>query len=148
MQINKIQQNNQPNFGIKYLNKKAWNNDVLKAFENSKLLKGIDKKYPEAEVYYIKISENESLINTELVHTLVTDIKLAKDKFFRWNLSSYSENVPEKHFIKDLSKMTLEDVENRSAKKLSPLSSIEITIDNKKSKNENEIINFLRKIFS
>ena len=142
MQINKIN-NNETTFGIKYLNKKAWNKDVLKAFENSKFLKSIDEKYPKAAVEYAKISEEESIANSEMLHTLIMDIKLAKNKFFRWHLSSHSENVPEQELIKELEDLSLTKAELGTAEKLMPLSTIEIT-----PFKQNPIAAFFRKMFS
>ena len=98
MQINKIQNNGQTSFGIKYTNKQAWNKDVLKAFENSNLY-----------------------------------------KFFRWNISSHSENFPEKVLIEELPSMTIEKIENDSVEKLT---TIEI-----KTK-QNPIKAFFQKLFS
>lgn len=142
MQINKIN-NNETSFGIKFSNKNAWNKDVLKAFENSKLIKSIDEKYPKATVEYAKVSEEESFGNSEIIHTLIMDIKLAKDKFFRWHLSSHRENVPEKELIKELEDLSLTKVELDSVEKLMPLSTIEIT-----SIKQNPIAAFFKKLFS
>ena len=143
MQINKIQQNNQTTFGIKYINKTAWNKDVLKAFENSKLLKAIDEKYPKASIEYAKISEEESIANSEIIHTLIMDIKLVKNKFFRWHLSSHRENVPEQELLKELPTMNLKEIENSAVEELMPLSTIEIT-----PKKQNSIVAFFKKLFS
>ena len=142
MQINKIQQNNQPNFGIKFVNKNAWNKEVLKVFEGSKLLKDIDAKYPKAELHYIKMSGEESMINDELIHTLIMDIKLAKDKLYRWTLSSHKEYAPEKELIKDVPNMTLKEIENSSVEKLMPLTTIEVF-----TKKQNPIKEFFKKLF-
>ena len=139
MQINKIN-NSETTFGIKYMNKKAWNKDVLNAFENSKLLKSIAEEYPNATVKYTKTSEEESFINSEIIHTLIMDIKLAKNKFFRWHLSSHKEDVPEKELIKELETMTLVDLTNSVTDKLMPLSTIEIT-----PVKQNSIVAFFKK---
>ena len=111
MQIDKIQNSNQTSFGIKYLNKKAWNKDVLKAFEESKIFRDINNKYPDAEVRYTKISGEDSIGNSEIIHTLLMDIKLAKNKFFRWNLSSHSEMFPEQHLKYELKILNMKDIE-------------------------------------
>lgn len=142
MQINKIN-NNETTFGIKYVNRKNWNKDVLKAFENSKLIKSIDEKYPKATVEYAKISEEESLVNSEMLHTLIMDIKLAKNKFFRWHLSSHREDIPEKELIKELNDLSLSKVELNAVEKLMPLCTIEII-----SHKQNPVFAFFKKLFS
>ena len=142
MEINKVQNHNQTSFGIKYANKKAWNKDVLFAFEKSNVIKEIDKKYPEAKVHYLKMSGEESLANSEIIHTLIMDVELAKNKLYRWMLSSHTENVPEKHLIKDFENLTLNNIEESSAEKLSPIESISINYK------QNPIKAFLSKIFS
>ena len=138
----KIQATNQINFGIKYKNKKAWDKKVLAEFEKSRLLRDLNKKYPNAEIFYKKFFGEESFNNQEIIHTLILDIKLAKDKFFRWNLSSHNENFPEKHLLYELKILTLKDIENGSAEMLAPLST-----ENAKQK-QNCIKAFLKKLFS
>jgi len=142
MEINKVQNHNQTNFGIKYINKQTWNKDVLKAFEKSKILKEINDNYPKANVKMLKISGEESIANAEILHTLIMDIELTKNKLFRWHLSSHAENVPEKNLIKDLETLTLNQVEESSVEKLSPVLSISINYK------QNPIKAFLQKIFS
>ena len=142
MQINKIQQNNQPNFGIKFINKNAWNKDVLNAFENSKVFKEINEKYPEAKVYYTKISGEESIANSEIIHTLIMDIELAKNKLFRWNLSSHNEFFPEQHLKYELKTLNLKNIENSAAEMLSPIMSIQVNYK------QNPIKAFFNKLFS
>ena len=48
-----------PNFGVNFINKANCNKRFLDAFENSKLVKEIDKKYPEAVAKYIKVAEGD-----------------------------------------------------------------------------------------
>ena len=141
MQINKIQSNNQIGFGIKFINKSAWNKDVLQSFENSNLLKSINEKYPKAEVHYMKMSGEDSIANSEIIHTLLMDIKLDDKKFFRWTLSSYTENVPEKELAKSLKTMTVDDVEKYAQEDLRPLIKYEVRY------RKNPIIEFFKKIF-
>ena len=141
MKIYNIQKYKQPNFGIKYVNKKAWSPNALKAFEQSEILKSIDEKYPEASVAYANFSDNNGIANTETVHTIIMDIKLAKDKIFRWNLSSHFENIPEKYLIKDLKTMTLEFVERKAMPITNPIEKVAV------NSKQNPITSFLRKIF-
>lgn len=122
----KIEQiNNQPSFGIKYLNKSAWNPTVLKTFENSKLLKNIDKKYPSATVTYKKIYE-EDIFGSEPTHTLVAVFNLAKNMIYRWSLSSYRKDIPEKNFIDFINSTTLSEIEFKAVPELSAMTQIEI----------------------
>ena len=141
MKINSLQKTNQTNFGIKYKNKKAWNKDVLKAFEESRIFRDINAKYPNAEVRYTKISGEDSIANSEIIHTLLMDIKLAKNKFYRWHLSSHSEMFPEQHLKYELKTLILKDIEEGAAEELTPLSTLSIKYK------QNPIKTFFQKIF-
>ena len=121
---------------------KAWNKDVLKAFENSNLYKSLNEKYPDAKARYIKISGEDSIVNSEIIHTLIMDLELTKNKLFRWYMSSHTENIPEKFLMKELPDMTIEGIEKSSVEKLTPLTTIEI-----KTK-QNPIKAFFQKLFS
>ena len=126
MIINRIQNTNQTSFGIKYANKKAWDKKVLAAFEESKIFRDINEKYPEAEVRYTKISGEDSIGNSEIIHTLLMDIKLVKNKFFRWHLSSHNEMFPEQHLKYELKTLSLKDIEGGAAEALAPIITIGI----------------------
>ena len=141
MKVDNIQ--NSPSFGIKYSNKEAWSPKVLKAFENSELLKSIDKKYPDAAVRYTKISEEDCFGNSDFFNTLILDIKLLKGKIFRLNVSSHSEEVPVKLFINDIGKLTLEDVERHAEPIFKPSDRISVNFDKK-----NPIKAFFKNLFS
>lgn len=141
MQTNKIQNVNQTNFGIKYKNKKSWNKGVLKAFEESKIFRDINAKYPNAEVRYTKISGEESIANSDIIHTLIMDIKLAKNKIYRWHLSSHSEMFPEQHLKYELKTLKLKDIEESAVEALTPLSALNINYK------QNPIKTFFQKIF-
>lgn len=141
MRINKIQSNNQTGFGIKFINKSAWNKDVLQSFENSNLLKSLNEKYPKAEVYYMKMSGEDSIANSELIHTLLMDIKLEDNKIFRWTLSSHTENIPEKELAKSLKTMTVEDVDKYAIEDIRPIIKYDIRY------RRNPLIEFFKKFF-
>ena len=116
---------NQPSFGIKYLNKQAWNPKVLKTFENSTLLQNLDKKYPNASVVYNKFYE-EDAFGFDPTHTLAAVFKLAKNQVFRWTLSSHNSEVPEEEFIKFIKGTNIADIENKSVTELAPLTTLEV----------------------
>ena len=99
MDISRIQNNNQPNFGIRYRNLKAWNKELFNTFETSELVKEIDRKYPKAKVNLIKFTGEESIANSEIIHPLVMDIQLAKDKFIHRNNESKNFNIKEINFL-------------------------------------------------
>ena len=141
MNISKVSYQNEPSFGIKYLNKGQWDKKVLKTFEESNLLKTIDKKYPNASVIYNKFYEFE-----DDTHTLVAKLNLAKDKFFRWTLSSHNEEVPKKHFIDFINTATLEDVENKAVFELKPMTTI--SIKSVKSTFFEKVKSFFGKLFT
>lgn len=145
MKVLDVQNANHPKFGIKYLNKNAWSPKVLQTFEESELLKSIDKNYPNASVKYSKISGEDSISNSEIIHTLTMEINLAKNKIFCWNLSSHSEKVPEKHLIDDINNMTLKDIEQGAQATLKPVQAIMM---NKIKNKQNPITSFFKRIFS
>ena len=120
MQVNKV--DNNVSFGIKIPNRKAWDKNVLKAFENSDLVKQIDKKYPKATASYDKFFDWE-----DETYTVVSQINLKKDKNFRWTLSSHSESFPDNQFVKFLKSTNLEEVEDKSVETLKPMVTVEIT---------------------
>ena len=120
MQVNKV--DNNVSFGIKIPNRKAWDKNVLKAFENSDLVKQIDKKYPDAVASYNKFFDWD-----DETYTVVSQLKLNKDKNFRWTLSSHSESFPNDQFVKFLKSTNLEEVEDKSVKTLEPMITVEVT---------------------
>lgn len=120
MQVNKV--DNNVSFGIKIPNRKAWDKNVLKAFENSDLVKQIDKKYPDAVASYDKFFDWE-----DETYTVVSQINLKKDKNFRWTLSSHSESFPDNQFVKFLKSTNLEEVEDKSVETLKPMITVEVT---------------------
>ena len=120
MQVNKV--DNNVSFGIKISNRAGWNKGVLAAFENSKLVKQIDKKYPDAVASYNKFFDWD-----DETYTVVSQLKLNKDKNFRWTLSSHSESFPDNQFVKFLKSTNLEEVEDKSVKTLEPMITVEIT---------------------
>ena len=125
MQVQPIK--NQPNFGIKCVNKKAWNPKVIEAFEKSNLVKEINTKYPKAEAHYYKINDADfSIINTDDEYTTMLDIILQHGKKYRWNLTSHTESIPDKHLIEKLKTITLKEVEDNSYQNLPPYATIEI----------------------
>ena len=75
MRVDKVSQQNNTNFGIKYLNKEVWNKQALETFEKSNLLKSIDQKFPKAEIFINKFHDYE-----DESHTLSAFLKLGKDK--------------------------------------------------------------------
>ena len=111
------QVNNQPNFGIRYVNKNAWNPNVLKAFEASKLLKGIDAKYPEAAILYTKTVQGD-VFGKYPEHTLTAKLQLAKNMVYRWTHSSSKEDAPDIKFLNFIKNATVEEVENKSVTQL------------------------------
>lgn len=123
MQVNKV--DNNVSFGIKIPNRKAWDKNVLKAFENSDLVKQIDKKYPDAVASYSKFFDWD-----DETYTVVSQLKLNKNKNFRWTLSSHSESFPDNQFVKFIKSANLQKVEDESVETLKPM--VEISINAKK----------------
>ena len=117
--------NNQPSFGIKYMNKQVWSPEIVKAFETSTLIKKIDKKYPEAAIAYAKVFDSDPFMGDDC-YTALMQLKLNAEKFFQWTLSSHNPDVPEEYFIDFLNNTTLEEIESKAVKNLKPLNRLEI----------------------
>lgn len=86
MQVNRIQSNNynnQPSFGMKYINPREWHGEVLDSLRNSSLAKEIDAKYPNAKVWWL----SQPIIGSKKSRALSLFIKLADNtnpvKIFR-----------------------------------------------------------------
>ncbi len=60
---------NSPSFGIKYVEPRKWNPDILDTLMKSKLVKQVDCKYPNAEVNY------EHFFGHNLLFTLTKDME-------------------------------------------------------------------------
>ena len=113
---------NQPNFGIKYVNKNIWNSKVLETFENSKLLKEINAKYPNAQaLYYNKTIKDRGMFSSKNIYTTFFDIILEPYKKFRWSLASYKDYIPDKLLIDELQILSLKRVEKESVREFLPL---------------------------
>ena len=109
---------NQLNFKINYQNKKAWDAKLLKAFDNSNLVKQINKKYPEAEVVANEMPKQKLFDErNDIIHAVDIVISLTKDKLFRWRYGSYNPQEPSKYFLYELDNMTLENIEKHSVNK-------------------------------
>ena len=127
MQVNLNSNMNQiqPNFGIRYMNKQVWSPEIVKALENSTLIKKIDKKYPEAAIAYVKIFDSDPFMGDDC-YTALMQLKLNATKFFQWTLSSHNSDVPEECFIDFLNNTTLEEIESKAVNNLKPLNRLEI----------------------
>ena len=125
MQVSRVSQQNNTNFNaIRYVNKGALNKQALEAIEaieNASVLKSIEKKYPNAAIIFDKFYDHE-----DETHTLLANIKLAKNKNYRWTLSSHREEVPNEHFINFIKTASLEEIENNAVEKLDPIASVTI----------------------
>ena len=141
MYVSKI--DNQPSFGLTYINKKSWNKDILRTLEKSKLVKEIDKKYPVAYASYTKIRE-ENAFNDEPNFHLSFILKLAKDKIWNFNIDSHSSEGTNKALIAELKSKRLEDVEKEAKPTIETLRE---RIDIKYDKS-NPITRFFKKLFN
>lgn len=122
MQVSRVSQQNNTNFNaIKYVNKGVLNKQALEAIENARVLESIEKKYPNAAIIFDKFYDYE-----DETHTLLANIKLAKNKNYRWTLSSHREEVPNEHFINFIKTASLEEIENNAVEKLDPIGSVKI----------------------
>ena len=87
--------------------------------------KSIDKKYPEAKIAFSKFFEDD-MLGFEPTHNFIAKFQLADNKFYRWALSSYNKDFPEKRFIDFVNTTTLEKIESKSVSELKPLSVLKI----------------------
>ena len=111
----------QPSFGIKYKNRNAWIPQLLKSFENTNLVKELDRKYPEAEVFVREMPKLDKISETkEKIYTVDIVIGLVKDRIFRWRYGSYNPQEPLKYFLYEFDEMTLKDMERHSVKGVLP----------------------------
>lgn len=135
-----------PNFGINFVNKANCNKRFLDAFENSKLVKEIDKKYPEAVAKYIKVAEGD-MADADVNFHSTFFIQLAKNKICKYSIDSHTSKGADSAMTSILNSKTLEELEADSAKKVdfSITSPVEISVVSKKS---NPILEFLKRIFS
>ena len=109
MRINKI--DNQPSFGIRYQNITDWNPKTLNAFKKSKLLKDIDKKYPDACVSYFKQNSIDFFGEEVGYNTLSAFFHLDKNKISKWEAIDKKRGVVEEKFVEFLKKASIEDLE-------------------------------------
>ena len=109
MEIAKL--NNQPNFGVRCINTKSWNKDVLQKFEQSQLVQEIDAKYPNASSNYFFFKQND-IANDENIWTTLFDIILKPDKIWHFRLDSHIKEVPDIYLGRKLETASLKDIEN------------------------------------
>ena len=114
MQISKI--DNQPVFGINYVNKQMWHKSFIKSFEGLDLVKQIEKKYPNASASYRKTLETD--INNKNPNFHLTFKIGLKDKL-TWsaNIDGDSSSKADRTLIDILSNTSLSDIEKQSVKK-------------------------------
>ena len=107
--------NNNLNFGVLYRNKTVWNKEILSALEKSKLVRDIDKKYPEAILTYLKRDLTDmDPVNCESNYLASLVIKLAKDKVSTYSMNSHTSVGADKALLRHIQNLKLEDVENNS----------------------------------
>ena len=102
---------NEPSFGIRYKNKKFWDKKTLKTFEDSELLKEINKKYPNATVSLRKYSEIDEY---NIWHMMFLEIALTSQKIYSWGLASLDTISPSIQLVKKLNSLTLSQIEKKA----------------------------------
>lgn len=102
---------NNPSFQMRYMLKKYWNPDILKAVEESKLVKEIDSRFPAAQAYF------DSFITDQRVNKTAVIIKLDKNITFKISAARKYINNPKedfpainKHLIERIQNASFEDV--------------------------------------
>ena len=108
MKIDKTnQQQYKPTFQMKYMFKKYWQPDILKALEESKLVKDIDKRYPDARAYFDSYVTDQRVNNTSVI------IKLDKKTTFKISALRKYINNPKEDFPA-IDKFLIERIKNAS----------------------------------
>ena len=115
MRVSKIE--NQPSFGIKCFGADKLDKKVLKTFKQSALVKNIDKKYPEATVLFVKQDSIDFFGKEVGYNNLYVFINLKDSKNFDLHISDKKKGVVEEKFIDFIRKTTIEDIEQKLAKK-------------------------------
>lgn len=158
--------NNQPSFQMRCVFRKHWNPEILSTFENSKIVKELDKYFPDAKAYY------DSYINAQRVYCPSILVKLDKDSFFKISADKKFISNPEldfhatnKQLAERINNATLEQVHSalikgkvslkktaQVIKKLQNTSILDVSNGFKESNSIKEIksnpfLNLLRKIF-
>ena len=143
MYVSKI--SNAPSFGMNYVNKGNWNERFLKSFENSQLVKDIDKKYPKAVAKYIKVAEDDMADSESNFHSTLF-IKLAKDKICKYFIDSHTSKGADNAMTQLIADKTLADIEKDAVKDVD-LSITSYTDFSVKPIKSNPIMDMLRRIF-
>lgn len=110
MQVNRVN-NQQPSFGMKYVNPTKWSPRLLKTLMDSSLVKEIDAKYPKAEAEWKDVFGDK--LDYQLVITLTKD---KSAKFFDRDFSDCRFDCSIYDCMKKIEKSTLEDVEKMCAR--------------------------------
>ena len=138
--------NGNANFGINIVNKPSWNKGVLKALEESKLVKEIDKKYPNAKIKYSnRYLSGFDMVNSEPDYLGSLVIDLEKNKIATFNINSHTSEGADNALKRYLSAVSLEELESRAKDKVEvPKYTLEIY----PVKKQNPISKFFSKIFN
>ena len=110
MQVNRVN-NQQPSFGMKYVNPTKWSPRLLKTLMDSSLVKEIDAKYPKAQAEWKDVFDDK--LDYQLVITLTND-KFAK--FFDRDFSHHRFDFCVDDCMRKIKNSTLEDLEKMCAR--------------------------------
>ena len=108
--------NNQPSFGIRYINKEMWNKGFLKTFSKSDLVKSIDAKYSKASASYRKILETDIFSGKPNYH-LSFQINLGRKRSWKFVNDSKSPSEGDKILKETLDKLSINEIEEKSQKR-------------------------------
>ena len=114
MNVPKI--DNQPVFGIKFINKQMWNGNFIKSFEQLDLVKQIDKKYPKASASYRKTIETDVTGSKPNYH-LNFKINLKNNRERTFIVDSESSSSADNSLLNILKNISIVDIEKESSKK-------------------------------
>lgn len=103
-------------FKMNCIKPESWNKEVLKVFEQSNIVKEIDKKYPKASANYFffehyKESAEKDIPQT-ILRTLLFDINLAPKKIWHCRFDSDTKEGPIQKLINEINSYSLANIES------------------------------------
>lgn len=146
MKTRPVGQNNSVNFGIRFIDKPSWNKELLSTLENSRLVKSIDNKYPNASVEYFKTNlTGFDLANDESNYMSTLIFRLADKKVSTFHINSHSSEGADRALNSYVSGMTFEKIEEKAKEDVEKMNfSVQIT----PIKKPNPVSRFFKRLYN
>ena len=129
MYIQSVGQKNNPNFGIKFINKSSCPKVLAEAIEKSGVVRAIDSKYPDAYVKYSKAEVSGfDLANGEPDFMASLFFGLGDKKVSSFHMNSHSSDGADSALKRLVSSLSLETVEKQAKEDVQyPTRSLNVT---------------------